>query len=247
MNHPTDKQENLYLLRNYESLFANIVSKEIKLLELGIFKGGSLLMWRDYFEKGIIVGLDIEPVHIDDSTGRIRVYQGRQEDTCLLSRIAEEQAPDGFDIIIDDCSHIGELTRTSFWHLFQHHLKAGGIYAIEDWGTGYWSWYVDGRAYQVPEQRASTKLAACLIQSVKSLCNNGMVMRIPRLSSLLRRYAYATKLTSHDYGMVGFVKQLVDECGMGDITHPKYGKGPYRPSQIASMQISHGLVIVVKA
>src|SRR5438309_8699047 len=53
-----------------------------------------------------------------------------------------ETAPEGFDVIIDDCSHIGELTRISFWHLFEHHLKPGGLYVIEDWSTGYWdSWF----------------------------------------------------------------------------------------------------------
>jgi hypothetical protein len=50
--------------------------------------------------------------------------------------IADNVAPEGFDIIIDDASHIGELTKTAFWHLFDNHLKPNGLYAIEDWGTG---------------------------------------------------------------------------------------------------------------
>ena len=62
--------------------------------------------------------------------------------------MASKTAPDGFDIIIDDASHIGELTKTSFWHLFDHHLKPGGLYAIEDWGTGYLDDFTDGRKFQ---------------------------------------------------------------------------------------------------
>src|SRR5262249_15840243 len=30
------------------------------------------------------------------------------------------------------------------------------------------------------------------------------------------------RLPSHDYGMVGFVKQLVDECGRAEVTNPKW-------------------------
>jgi len=41
---------------------------------------------------------------------------------------------------------LNALTRRSFWHFFQHHLKPGGLYVIEDWGTGYWSDWPDGAA-----------------------------------------------------------------------------------------------------
>ncbi|MGI9105179.1 MAG: hypothetical protein ACR2G4_02910 [Pyrinomonadaceae bacterium] len=60
----TDKKINAHYLRNYEEYFARLVDQEIRLLELGIYYGGSLLLWRDYFQKGIIVGLDINPVSL---------------------------------------------------------------------------------------------------------------------------------------------------------------------------------------
>ena len=60
------------------------------LLELGIKEGGSLLMWPDYLEKGRIVGLDVNPVHLDQDNERIRTYQGAQQDTQLLDQIARE-------------------------------------------------------------------------------------------------------------------------------------------------------------
>jgi len=242
----TDKSDNPHYLRNYESLFGDIASKEIKLLELGVDKGGSLLMWRDYFERGTIVGLDLNAVKVDDPTGRIHVYQGRQEDTTLLSHIAQEQAPDGFDVIIDDCSHIGELTRISFWHLFRHHLKPGGIYAIEDWGTGYWGWWADGRDYRAGQPAASNTRTSRLRSVLSLLADSRLARRTTLLRRFLSHYRYSRRLASHDYGMVGFVKELVDECGMGDITHAKWGKPPYRPSTFDRMQISHGHVIVFK-
>jgi|SRR5882724_10037466 len=72
----TDKAEHAHYLRNYEAYFQPLLEKDIRLLELGIYKGGSLLLWREYFERGLIVGLDLQPAAIEDSTGRIRTYQG---------------------------------------------------------------------------------------------------------------------------------------------------------------------------
>ena len=118
-NYDTDKAAHTRYLRNYEEYFRPLLDRDVRLLELGVLKGGSLLLWRDYFERGVIAGLDLNPAQIDDPTGRIRIYQGGQQDTELLDRVARECAPEGFDIVIDDCSHIGTLTRASFRHLFE--------------------------------------------------------------------------------------------------------------------------------
>lgn len=220
----TDKNKMPRYLRNYEAFFADRVDQEITLLELGIHRGGSLLMWRDYFEKGKIAGLDLVKAELEDETGRIKCYQGAQDDPVLLKRIASENAPDGFDIIIDDCSHIGEVTRRSFRYLFDNHLKDGGVYVIEDWGTGYWDSWPNGRAYQFPSTKA--------------------VSRWSKIFGWLVRHK-SVRIPSHDYGMVGFVKELVDECGWGDIARENAAAAK-RPLRIERMQISGGQVFVVK-
>ena len=242
-HYATDKVLHSAHLEYYAQFFEPFLDKEIRLLELGVYKGGSLLLWRDYFHRGVIVGLDAKSVDLDDPTGRIRIYRGQQEDTQLLDLIARQTAPEGFDIVIDDCSHIGELARVSFWHLFDHHLKPGGLYAIEDWGTGYWDSWPDGKSYVAPPPPAP---------SVASIRFHTLLAR--GVKRLLKRVAYAsasnlggTRFLSHDYGLVGFVKQLIDECGMGDITCPGLGLSPYRQSKFKQMHISHGLVIIVKA
>jgi SAM-dependent methyltransferase len=198
--YPTDKSQDY--LDNYELFLRPVRAREVKLLELGVNQGGSLLMWRDYFPKGVVAGLDFRLFQLADDTGRVRIYQGRQEDLGLLTRIAGEVAPEGFDVIIDDCSHIAEQARASFWHLFDNHLKPGGLYSIEDWGTGYWARWPDGRPY------------------------DGV---------------------NHSAGMVGFVKELVDECGMADITKPGLGRTPHRKSKFERMMICFGQCFVVKA
>ncbi|CAL1239907.1 hypothetical protein [Candidatus Methylocalor cossyra] len=194
-------------------------------------------MWRDYFPRGVIAGLDINPVDIQDPSGRIRVYQGRQQDKACLDRIAREVAPDGFDIIIDDASHIGQLTRISFWHLFQNHLKSGGYYVIEDWGTGYWKSWPDGHEYSQITLKSPWSIMEYLAREKLGLKS----FEVPFVNGYQKRFP------SHDYGMVGVIKEIIDECGMGDITHEQYGTPPFRPSRIKKMHISHGLVIVIKA
>jgi len=52
---------------------------------------------------------------------------------------------------------------------------------------------------------------------------------------------------SHDYGLVGFIKELVDECGMSDITREDFGNPPHRASKFKEMRISPGHALIIKA
>jgi SAM-dependent methyltransferase len=219
----TDKSQ-LYL-DNYERHFCAIAHRNISLLELGVHKGGSLLMWRDFFQNGKIAGLDLEHVHIEDPTGRIDIYKGDQRNLSLLDRIRSQSAPEGFDIIIDDASHIGEFTKISFWHLFETHLKPGGCYVIEDWRLGYWPAWPDGKRYRSSDP------------------NQTPIMRF--FGKLrLRKSPFRT----HSYGLVGLVKQLVDELGMDAITNPtRNGILPQRSPRFRLMEICPGQIFIVKA
>src|SRR5215216_298590 len=246
----TDKAVHTHYLRNYEEYFRPLLGRDIRLLELGVLKGGSLLLWRDYFERGVIVGLDLNPAQIEDPTGRIRLYQGGQQDTELLDRIALECAPEGFDVIIDDCSHVGELARVSFWHLFEHHLKPGGLYVIEDWGTGYWDSWPDGVCYRRRRAEAPRGPLRYRLSRAATRLHAGPLGRLPlagRLASAAKRALQRGLYATHDYGMVGFVKELVDELGMADITHPDFGLGPPRASRFREMRLSTSHPFVVKA
>ena len=141
----SDKAASGGSLEQYDPILEPWLGKRIVLLELGIGNGGSLLLWRDYFPLGTIVGVDTHLPKAFRPTERIHLYEGSQIDLEFLSRVGNGIAPDGFDIIIDDASHVGELSKTTFWYLFEKHLKSGGLYAIEDWGTGYWDDWPDGK------------------------------------------------------------------------------------------------------
>jgi hypothetical protein len=217
----TDKITHRYL-EWYDPILEHFVPNEIKLLELGIHEGGSLLLWRDYFPKGTIVGIDIQ-VKVDFSNeDRVHVFQGAQQDTTFLSEVARKTAPEGFDIIIDDASHFGNLTKIAFWHLFDNHLKPSGLYVIEDWGTGYWSDWPDGQAYR-PRSEAYS-----------------------RLLYLLKKFRIVRSIPfpSHPYGMVGFIKELVDEQGAADLTRANVTGTAKRRSKFESMTITPSIVFI---
>jgi hypothetical protein len=81
--------------------------------------------------------------------------------------VARKTAPEGFDIIIDDASHFGDLTKIAFWHLFDNHLKPSRLYVIEDWGTGYWSDWTDGKNLPPP---VLNSILACYPSQGNSAC-----------------------------------------------------------------------------
>jgi hypothetical protein len=64
---------------------------------------------------------------------------------------------------------------------------------------------------------------------------------------LTKRILNRKQFRSHDYGLVGFVKELVDECGMADITRTGPDATPARQSKFKEMKISPGQVFIVKA
>lgn len=225
----TDKIANRYL-DYYDPVFSYLVEQELTLLEIGIHKGGSLQLWRDYFPQGTIVGIDIKlPKDFRDGE-RIFLFKGSQGDENFLSQTAIRIAPDGFNIIIDDASHIGELTKISFWHLFDHHLKPGGYYVIEDWGTGYWSNWPDGRKYKTRKPLASS-------------------LWIPFLSRIThaRKIPMKIPFPSHSYGMVGFIKELIDEQGYPDLSRGCIEGVRERTSKFESLMITPSIVFIKKA
>jgi hypothetical protein len=124
----------------YADVLGRLRSKRIKMLEIGLLKGSSLLGWRAYFPHASIAGFDIVPKP-EMARGRVRVYQGDQGSAADLDRVCAAEAP--FDLIIDDGSHFNRHQLFSFHHLFPH-LKDGGIYVIEDVQTSYWNGSVGG-------------------------------------------------------------------------------------------------------
>jgi len=91
-------------------------------------------MWRTYFPRGRVYGIDIYDKRLHDER-RITTFQGSQADQAFLSAVAT--AIGDIDIVIDDGSHVNEHVLRSFAFLFPR-LSENGIYVIEDTQTSYW-------------------------------------------------------------------------------------------------------------
>ena len=129
----------------YERYFGPFRGKPVRMLEIGVFKGGSLDMWRRWFGPELILfGIDIDPdcAKFDGMSGQVRI--GSQDDPKFLRNVVDEMG--GIDLVLDDGSHQSAHIRRSFDVLFPL-LNDGGIYMVEDVHADYWSSYGGGYAH----------------------------------------------------------------------------------------------------
>lgn len=134
----------LHYLPVYESALRGRRSEPIRMLEIGVARGGSLQMWRRYLHpESMIVGIDIDATtqKFDNPSKRVHVRLGSQTDTAFLQRVIDEFGP--FDVILDDGSHMNSHIITTFRYLFPHGLASGGVYIVEDLCANYWTPYRD--------------------------------------------------------------------------------------------------------
>lgn len=120
----------------YDRYFGPWRGRPVRFLEIGVFKGGSLELWRRYFgPEAIIFGIDINPscARFDGKAGKVRI--GSQADPEFLKGVVDEMG--GLDVVLDDGSHQMDHVKASLKALFPH-LSLGGTYLIEDLHTAYW-------------------------------------------------------------------------------------------------------------
>jgi SAM-dependent methyltransferase len=144
-------RKSLDYLKSYERILQGRRNSPLAILEIGVGSGASLLVWRDYLPQAKIIGLDVAepPPRILDQD-RIHFVRGSQDDPATLETAAR-LAGGSFDVIIDDASHIGYLTKRAMHYLFPLRLAPGGWYVIEDFGTGFLPEFPDGVPYSAPD------------------------------------------------------------------------------------------------
>jgi hypothetical protein len=115
-------------------------------VELGIYRGGSLQIWKKYFgERAVIHGVDSNPACIQFAEERVVPHIGSQTDAGLLKQVVEEMG--GVDVVVDDASHWGSDQIASFEVLYPF-VDENGVYICEDTRTSYWSQF--GGGYRKP-------------------------------------------------------------------------------------------------
>ena len=117
------------------------------ILELGVFQGGSYVLLDKLFgpERMSAVEIADTPVgalvdYCAATPGRSVHFKTSQADEARLKDIVATDLGGALDLVIDDASHMYDLTRRSFEILYPL-LSPGGIYVIEDWGWSHMAPY----------------------------------------------------------------------------------------------------------
>ncbi len=130
--HGTDKASGQHNYLNwYERYLAPWRNREFALLEIGVGGAPSLRMWRDYFQRARVIGMDNDPGKTGHASERIEIVIGDQS---LVADLDEVSKLGPFGIIVDDAGHQQEAQILSHQRLLPH-LSLGGIYILEDIGS----------------------------------------------------------------------------------------------------------------
>lgn len=128
----------------YERYLSKFVDRQINLLEIGVQNGGSLEIWSRYFLRANkIIGCDINKkcseLRYEDN--RITVISG--DINLSQTHLMIEEKAVGFDLIIDDGSHMSRDIISTFKNFYPK-LNCGGIYLVEDLHCSYWKSFGGG-------------------------------------------------------------------------------------------------------
>ena len=140
----TDKSSDIHnYCEKYEKWLPFNRLEPLKILEIGVLYGESLITWREYYPNATIIGIDIMESckQYENPDNGVFVEIGSQDDPEFLKMVAEKWGP--FDMILDDGSHINRHVIVSFTHLIDH-VKPEGVYVVEDCATSYWEEWEGG-------------------------------------------------------------------------------------------------------
>ena len=123
----------------YEEYFSKFKGTNITFVEIGVFNGGSLKIWKDYFgSKSRIIGIDINQECKKFASDGIEIHIGNQSDPIFWENFFNKVG--NVDIILDDGGHTN-LDQIITTVKCVDKINDGGIMMIEDTHTSYMTEY----------------------------------------------------------------------------------------------------------
>ena len=133
-------QKSVAMIEAYLALVEELEPRRV--LELGIFRGGSVAFLGLLPQTETVLAVDIEDstegalqALIDERGLRDRIrptFGIDQADRDALAKVLADASIDELDLVVDDASHFYDETLASFNFLFPR-VRPGGVYVIEDW------------------------------------------------------------------------------------------------------------------
>ena len=122
----------------YDQIFKDLRTSIFNLLEVGVFKGDSLALFREYLPYANIYGIDINLGQYKKNLLRLRELESFRKNEPTVARVnSRSKLPFRdlqFHFIIDDGDHHPNAQIKTFENLFYNYLTPGGMYIIEDVG-----------------------------------------------------------------------------------------------------------------
>ena len=126
----------------YDRHLSRFRGTDVHIVEFGIYQGGSLQMWKEYFGPNAkIFGIDINPHCQELEEEQIQIFIGDQEDRVFLNSLTEKIPR--MDVLIDDGGHTMKQQINTYEELFPY-IDKNGVYLCEDLHTSYWPRYGGG-------------------------------------------------------------------------------------------------------
>lgn len=185
------ESSNLVLIKNrtmIDLLLAITAGRPVdRIVEIGIFKGGSAALLATLFRPTRLTALELslEPVDAlhDFVVARgfedvVHAHYGvdQSDEEAVLKIVEGDHGAERLDLVIDDASHLYRETKRSFEMLFPR-LRPGGHYVIEDWGWAHFDsplWQQDGGWWH--DRPALTNLLVELLMILAR--NSGLVAKV---------------------------------------------------------------------
>jgi len=131
-NSHTDKNTVHSYLPLYDDLLKPIKNTKGNILEIGVYVGGSIKLWSDYFTNATIYGCDISPkCQMESLKNNDKVVLKLNENAYNKAYVEKNFSDKKFDFLIDDGPHTLE-SQINFIELYLPLLSENGILVIED-------------------------------------------------------------------------------------------------------------------
>ncbi len=194
----------------YDTLLKRFRNKKIIFVEIGVFSGGSLFMWRNFFgKKAKIIGIDLNPDIKRFEKYGFDIILGDQSSNKFWKKFFQKYGK--VDVILDDGGHTNHQQITTVNNCVPN-VKDGGILITEDVHTSYIrdKWYnpskysfinyskkliddINTRYPGIKKQKFSLSKYIYSIQSFESLT----VFNINRKLSKINREVRNNKLSTN--------------------------------------------------
>jgi len=167
-----------YLSNKHESYFASYAKllapyrgKDITFVEVGIFSGGSLFMWREFLgPQARVIGVEFNPDAVRWREAGFEIFIGSQSDPEFWKSFFETVG--SVDVLLDDGGHTYEQQISTVHHALPW-VKDQGLIIVEDTHTSYF------KAFGYPSAFTFIEWVKVLIDNINSRCEQVAVSTLP--------------------------------------------------------------------